>query len=95
MSNPESYEDVVELLVPVLQERGLMWTDYAVPGGTFRENLHRKPDEPLLPPTHPAAQFRYDNMKKNGNIDQFGHIVIDRRTPLDKVSTNLERPEMS
>jgi alkanesulfonate monooxygenase SsuD/methylene tetrahydromethanopterin reductase-like flavin-dependent oxidoreductase (luciferase family) len=25
VSNPESYEDLVELLVPVLQERGLMW----------------------------------------------------------------------
>lgn len=39
VTNPGSWEDVVNLLVPVLQERGLMWTDYAVPGGTFRENL--------------------------------------------------------
>jgi FMN-dependent oxidoreductase (nitrilotriacetate monooxygenase family) len=39
VTNPSSWEDVVDLLVPVLQTRGLMWTDYAVPGGTFRENL--------------------------------------------------------
>ncbi len=39
VTNPGSWEDVVDLLVPVLQERGLMWKDYAVPGGTFRENL--------------------------------------------------------
>lgn len=39
VTNPGSWEDVVDLLVPVLQERGLMWTEYAVPGGTFRENL--------------------------------------------------------
>lgn len=39
VTNPGSWEDVVDLLVPVLQARGLMWTDYAVPGGTFRENL--------------------------------------------------------
>ena len=39
VTNPGSWEDVVDLLVPVLQERGLFWKDYAVPGGTFRENL--------------------------------------------------------
>ncbi|KFA79087.1 hypothetical protein S40288_07039 [Stachybotrys chartarum IBT 40288] len=39
VTNPSSWEDVVDLLVPVLQERGLMWTEYPVPGGTFRENL--------------------------------------------------------
>lgn len=78
VSNPESYEDLVELLVPVLQERGLMWTDYTVPGGTFRENMRRAPGESLLPETHPAAQFRYDTLKKAGNIDKDGHVVIDR-----------------
>ncbi len=39
VTNPSSWEDVVDLLVPVLQERGLYWKDYDVPGGTFRENL--------------------------------------------------------
>ncbi|KAF2005828.1 coenzyme dependent N5,N10-methylene tetrahydromethanopterin reductase [Amniculicola lignicola CBS 123094] len=39
VTNPGSWEDVVDLLVPELQRRGLMWDDYAVPGGTFRENL--------------------------------------------------------
>ncbi len=33
-SNPGSYEDVVDMLVPVLQKRGLMWDDYTVPAGT-------------------------------------------------------------
>lgn len=37
--NPGSWTDVVDLLVPELQSRGLYWLDYAVPGGTFRENL--------------------------------------------------------
>jgi len=85
VSNPESYEDVVEMLVPVLQERGLMWKDYAVPGGTFRENMHGRLGEPLLPTTHPAAQFRYDVLKQNGNTDEDGHVLIDRRTPAEKV----------
>jgi len=39
VSNPGSFEDVVDLLVPELQRRGLMWDDYDVPGGTFRENI--------------------------------------------------------
>jgi hypothetical protein len=39
-SNPGSQEDVVELLVPEL------WSDYHVPGGTFRENLQKKSGQP-------------------------------------------------
>ena len=39
VTNPGSWTDVVDLLVPVLQARGLYWQDYDVPGGTFRENL--------------------------------------------------------
>lgn len=39
VTNPGSWTDVVELLVPELQSRGLYWDDYNVPGGTFRENL--------------------------------------------------------
>ncbi|KAL1894349.1 hypothetical protein Sste5346_005848 [Sporothrix stenoceras] len=39
ITNPGSWTDVVDLLVPELQKRGLYWLDYAVPGGTFRENL--------------------------------------------------------
>ncbi|PMD30652.1 bacterial luciferase-like protein [Hyaloscypha variabilis F] len=42
VSNPGSFEDVVNLLRPVLLERGLIFEDYAVPGGTFRENLLRQ-----------------------------------------------------
>ncbi|KAK5706642.1 hypothetical protein LTR97_001632 [Elasticomyces elasticus] len=39
VSNPGTFEDVVDLLVPELQKRGIMWQDYAKPEGTFRENL--------------------------------------------------------
>jgi hypothetical protein len=89
VSNPESYEDVVEMLVPVLQERGLMWKDYAVPGGTFRENMHGRPGEPLLPDAHPAAQFRYNTLKANGKTDENGHVLIDRRAKVEKVLNGI------
>ncbi|KAE9982771.1 hypothetical protein EG328_010635 [Venturia inaequalis] len=58
VSNPGSYEDVVELLVPELQRRGVYWMDYPVVGGTFRENLQGKPGNSFLDPTHPGAKYR-------------------------------------
>ncbi|KAM5372110.1 hypothetical protein ACJZ2D_007643 [Fusarium nematophilum] len=36
---PGSWEDIVELLVPELQRRGVYWGDYEVEGGTLRENV--------------------------------------------------------
>lgn len=79
VSNPESYEDLVELLVPVLQERGLMWDDYTVPGGTYRENLLGTPGKSGVPDGHPAANFKYEVLKEKYG-DERGNIFIDRRT---------------
>lgn len=79
VSNPESYEDLVELLVPVLQERGLMWDDYTVPGGTYRENLLGTPGKSSVPDGHPAANFKYEVLKEKYGDDR-GDIFIDRRT---------------
>ncbi len=59
---------MVELLVPELQKRGLMWQDYAVPGGTFRENMQGRPGEPLLPAEHPGARFRWNHESKKPKI---------------------------
>ena len=78
MSNPGSFEDIVELLVPVLQEGGIMWKAYAVPGGTFREKLRREPGQKMLPSDHPGAQFRYEVRKKK-YANERGDIVIDRK----------------
>lgn len=80
VSNPESYEDLVELLVPVLQKRGLMWDDYTVPGGTYRENLLGTPGQSLTPEGHPSTQFRYDVLKKTC-ADSNGDITIEKRDP--------------
>jgi hypothetical protein len=45
---PEGLEDFVDLVVPILQERGAYKRDYRP--GTF--------GAPLLPPSHPAAAHR-------------------------------------
>ena len=51
---PESLEDFVDLVVPVLQERGVYKRDYA--GGTLREKLFGRA---RLPASHRAATFRH------------------------------------
>jgi long-chain alkane monooxygenase len=52
--NPESYEEFVDHVTPVLRERGLMQRDYAE--GTLRHKLFGRGDR--LPERHPAARYR-------------------------------------
>lgn len=66
MESPGSFENIVELLVPELQQRGIYWDDYPVPGGTARENLHNTPGQALLPLTHPGAKFRWNAPEEKG-----------------------------
>jgi hypothetical protein len=37
----------------------MMWTDYTVPGGCYRENLHNTPGNPYLSPRHHGSKFSY------------------------------------
>ena len=53
-ATPEGLGDFVELVVPILQERGVYKHDYRP--GTLREKLFA--GSPLLPPSHPAAAHR-------------------------------------
>jgi len=53
---PESLRDFVDLVVPVLQERGLFKADYVE--GPLRQKLFGGGDG-RLPAAHPAAQFRH------------------------------------
>jgi len=52
---PECIDDVVDLLVPVLQERGAYKREYAP--GTYRQKLFGRGDR--LPEGHPAAAARW------------------------------------
>lgn len=53
---PESLEDFVDLVVPVLQDRGLFKADYSE--GTLREKLFEG-GSARLPAAHPAARHRH------------------------------------
>lgn len=56
---PKSFEDIVELLVPELRTRGLFWEEYAVPGGTYRENFYQSAGQRYPPAEHIAASYHW------------------------------------
>ena len=55
VTTPGSFSDFVEGVVPLLQRRGLMQTEYSE--GTLREKLFGK-GRTRLPASHPDAQYR-------------------------------------
>ncbi|EME41927.1 hypothetical protein DOTSEDRAFT_177344 [Dothistroma septosporum NZE10] len=57
--SPGSFEDVVDLLAPELQRRGLMWEDYDVPEGCLRENLTGEAGSKRLAEDHYGSQFQW------------------------------------
>ncbi|RVX71497.1 hypothetical protein B0A52_05069 [Exophiala mesophila] len=56
---PSSFEDIIELLLPELRKRGLFWSDYTVPGGTYRENLYSVLGQRGPPDEHVASSYRW------------------------------------
>jgi alkanesulfonate monooxygenase SsuD/methylene tetrahydromethanopterin reductase-like flavin-dependent oxidoreductase (luciferase family) len=52
---PQTFRDFVDLVVPELQARGRVWTEYA--GETLRERFHGRGQE-RVPDDHPAAGYR-------------------------------------
>jgi hypothetical protein len=56
---PQSFTEISELLLPELRKRGLYWDDYAVPGGTYRENFYRKAGQKRTPEEHVATTYRW------------------------------------
>ncbi|KAJ0276478.1 hypothetical protein CBS470a_010766 [Colletotrichum nupharicola] len=56
---PQSFKDIIDLLLPELRRRGLFWDDYAVPGGTYRENFYRKKGQSGPLDEHVASSYRW------------------------------------
>lgn len=52
--SPGTFKDVIDLVIPILQDRGIYKQDYAQ--GTMREKLFG--ENARLPESHPAAAFR-------------------------------------
>jgi hypothetical protein len=56
---PGTFVNVIELLIPELRTRGLFWDDYAVEGGTYRENFYAKRAQSGPLENHIAAGYRW------------------------------------
>lgn len=56
---PQSFKDIIELLLPELRKRGLFWDDYAVQQGTYRENFYQKQGQKGPLDEHVAASYRW------------------------------------
>ncbi|KAF2180105.1 bacterial luciferase-like protein [Zopfia rhizophila CBS 207.26] len=55
---PQSFRDIIDLLLPELKARGLFWDDYAVPEGMYRENFYEKPSQTGALNEHVASSYR-------------------------------------
>ncbi|KAF2677868.1 dibenzothiophene desulfurization enzyme A [Lentithecium fluviatile CBS 122367] len=67
---PQSFKDVIELLLPELRSRGLFWDDYAVPGGTYRENFYKKKGQSGPLDEHVASSYRW-----KAGVDAKDHVI--------------------
>ncbi|KAI1029650.1 hypothetical protein LB503_008087 [Fusarium chuoi] len=56
---PGTFKDIIELLLPELRSRGLFWDDYAVPGGSYRENFYGLPGQKYPLDEHAASKYRW------------------------------------
>ncbi|KAF9785588.1 hypothetical protein IL306_005464 [Fusarium sp. DS 682] len=54
---PGTFKDIIELLLPELRSRGLFWDDYAVPGGSYRENFYGLPGQKYPLAEHAASKY--------------------------------------
>jgi hypothetical protein len=79
------------MLVPVLQKRGLMWDDYTVPGGTYRENLHNTPGNSYLSSRHPGSKFKWDvpAAKTETVVEAESTLKADIIVPVQEVAVGV------
>ncbi len=80
---PQFLEDIVDLLIPELQERGVFWKDYPVNGGTFRENVFGVKGQNFLHEDHPAYKLRWEagisKEQFEKNLEEYQKIRLGRR----------------
>ncbi|KAK7897211.1 hypothetical protein LTR67_005100 [Exophiala xenobiotica] len=60
---PQGWIDIVELLVPELQRRGIYWNEYDVPEGTLRENVQGQ-GQSHLREDHFGSTYKFDKFQE-------------------------------
>lgn len=90
---PQTFEDVVDMLIPELQARGIFWDDYCVPGGTYRENTYEMKGQAEPLPDHIASSMIWRPPMQNGHTPNGIHDLVnghlDHGEELDPVSFQL------
>ncbi|PCD24093.1 hypothetical protein FGRA07_11448 [Fusarium graminearum] len=74
---PQSFKDISDLLIPELRSRGLFWDDYAVPGGTYRENFYGIPGQKYPLEEHVASSHLWSAPKDESSELGEHHIGGD------------------
>lgn len=93
---PGTFEDVAESLVPELRRRGMFWDDYAVPGGTYRENLYARPGQAEPLDDHPAAKYIWRQGQSPVFDDSESQTVPEGvNLPSNTENTHVDRDEDS
>ncbi|KAF2652840.1 Nitrilotriacetate monooxygenase component A/pristinamycin IIA synthase subunit A [Lophiostoma macrostomum CBS 122681] len=67
---PQSFKDIIGLLLPELRSRGLFWDGYAVPGGTYRENFYGQRGQRGPLHEHVASTYRW-----RAGVDARDHTI--------------------
>ena len=95
---PQTFEDVIELLLPELRRRGLFWDDYFAPGATYRENIYEAKGQAEPPSDHPAGKMIWrpkgdagvliNGTEEHSNGYSHGHLD-DEEEAIDPTSMQL------
>jgi hypothetical protein len=88
---PGTFTDVIELLIPELQRRGIFWNDYAVPGGTYRENLTETKGQREPCDDHPAAAMIWRAPEVEAKVNGHGGNALSNGWHDEEVAEGQER----
>jgi FMN-dependent oxidoreductase (nitrilotriacetate monooxygenase family) len=86
-SVPNTFDDMIEYLLPELKTRGLFWNDYSVPGGTLRENYLGEKGHSRLSDTHPGAKYFWKAGEETPKYAK-SHVKLKDGTKRRKVASS-------
>ncbi|KAH3681086.1 hypothetical protein WICPIJ_007946 [Wickerhamomyces pijperi] len=67
---PETFTDIIEYLIPELQKRGLAQKEYAVEGGSFRQQVFGSKDQEFVTPDHYAYGLRWNKGESKEEFEE-------------------------
>jgi alkanesulfonate monooxygenase SsuD/methylene tetrahydromethanopterin reductase-like flavin-dependent oxidoreductase (luciferase family) len=78
--SPGNFEDIIKYLFPELRRRGVFWDDYAVPGGTARENYSGDGKGPRARDDHPASRYRWNAGEDSPQYAKEEPVIVNGKT---------------